>query len=152
MKTADEIADEVTRLTDKGIEAGAYFLLQRTKEKLSVPAPYRIAYATQRSKLRPPGTPYRVATEPATPGAPPRLLNGLLRASGHVRDGTAAGSKEVVFATPYAAWLEFTANHMYASVTLAENREALAKVIGGPFTGEVSSTGSREAFDSGDEF
>lgn len=138
--TADEIMGEIDRMAGAGVEAAASFLVERTQEKLSVPAPYRIVYARKIGGVRLVGTDYRVATEPATPGAPPRMLNEVLRESGHV-EAVSETEQQVVFATNYAPWLEFEANHAFAVPTLEENLDGLGKIIGEAFTTDIAGYG-----------
>jgi hypothetical protein len=124
--TADEIMGEIESAAGRGLEAAAHFLLERTEEKLSVPAPYRL---NRRGR--------RVATVPATPGAPPRMLSGVLRGSGHV-EAVSETEQQVVYGTPYAPTLEFDTGHPFAIPTLEENLDALGKIIGEEFTAGVN--------------
>jgi hypothetical protein len=135
--SADEIMDAIEHTAGLGLEAGANFLLQQTEEVLSVPAPYKIVYARKIGGARSVGTPYRVATVPATPGSPPRLLNAILRGSGHV-EAVSETEQQVVYGAPYGPWLEFEANHAFAVPTLEANLDALGQIIGEPFTSGVS--------------
>ena len=73
-----QLAAEIRRSLGAGLKAGAIFLSSRVKEILSVPAP-RVRVLGKRGKSA--GIYYYRATEPATPGAPPRKLSGRLRAS-----------------------------------------------------------------------
>ncbi len=124
-ETADSIAEEVERLAGKGLVAGAYYLLERIQELISVPAPSR---RTKSGRL--------VATVPAIPGAPPRRLTGQLRGSGFVRE-IDARRVDVVFATPYSRRLEFE-GHPYMIVALNEHLSELGRIVGEEMTGEVS--------------
>ncbi len=123
--SADSIADDIERLAGKGLVAAGYHLLEKTQELISVQAPTR---RTKSGRL--------VATVPAIPGAPPRVVTGQLRGSGFVRE-VDTKQVDVVFATPYARNLEFGMNHPYMIVALNQNLGALGKIVGGEFTGEV---------------
>lgn len=133
MMTADEIASEVERLAGKGILEAGYFLEEQIQELISVPAPYRI---TKSGRF--------VATTPAIPGAPPRRLSGALRRSGFVRQ-VSDNEVEVVFATPYAHWLEFDTSHQFMTTALDRHLEALGRIVGEVVTGEVVGTGETQS-------
>src|SRR4051812_1421314 len=108
VRTPEQIAAEVERLADRGLLAAGTMLSSRIKEKISVPAPRRRVIAGPNSTVRPPGTPYSVATTPATPGAPPRKVNGWLRARVMVRQPSPGVVQVGVFnyvpARPLETW------------------------------------------------
>jgi hypothetical protein len=73
--TPEEVEKQVQRALGVGLEGACIFLSNRIKETLSVPAP--------RATVTDPFTGQRltIASEPATPGAPPRKVTGELRGS-----------------------------------------------------------------------
>lgn len=122
----DKVLAEVERRLNRGLTAGANVLLNRIKEKLSVPAP-RVLVTSKK------GIPYYRATTRATPGAPPRKLSGRLRASGSYEVDIAERNTRIVFNTIYAIPLDTHMNHPYLSSTLpeaaAEMKEAMKRAM-----------------------
>jgi hypothetical protein len=133
VRTLDQIAREVERTAGRGLLAAGSFLSSRIKEKISVPAPRRRVVAGPSSTVRPPGTPYYVATTPATPGAPPRKLSGVLRSRVMVKQPAPNIVQVGVFNLAYARRLEVT-GHPYLIPTLMENLGNLDRIIGDAFT------------------
>jgi len=70
-KAVVRVIDDRSRL---GMRKMVDFLVEKTKEILSVPAPKTLVKPRF-------GAPYYRALTPATPGAPPRKLSGALQAS-----------------------------------------------------------------------
>lgn len=133
IRTLDQIARDAERLAGRGLLAGGTFLATRIKEVLSVPAPRRRVIAGPRSRVRPPGTPYWVATTRATPGAPPRKLSGRLRASVMVKQPSPERVQVGVFNLVYARPLETWMNHPYLWNTFISERDRLGRIIGSEF-------------------
>lgn len=78
-KLKAKIASQLKRAANKGTEAAVRFLVARVKEAVSVPAPKKLVRGTPvPGKRLGPIVGYRV-TQPATSGAPPRLVSGKLR-------------------------------------------------------------------------
>lgn len=104
------------RLMDERVHrilyAGLSVLKTATKEILSVPAP-RVRVVSKG------GVAYWRATTPATPGAPPRKLSGVLRqrVTSSIDVKTRTGRYGTY--TPYAARLEAQA-HRYLTVVLEQ--------------------------------
>lgn len=131
--TPDQIERKVEQLAGRGLAAGASYLAQRLKEKISVPAPRRRVIAGPRSKARVPGTPYYVATVRATPGAPPRKLSGNLRNRVMFRQRDVLAWQVGVFNIVYGRPLEVWMNHPYIWPTLQEELGNLDRIIGQEF-------------------
>jgi hypothetical protein len=70
----DKLMNEVDRRAERALSAGAILFVNEVKQTLSVAAPRRMAVSKR-------GIRYPVARTRATPGAPPRLITGRLRAS-----------------------------------------------------------------------
>jgi hypothetical protein len=122
---SDGMKEEINRLTFRGLTAASIFLANRVKELVSVPAPRRWV------KPRRGGPRYLVATTRATPGAPPRKLNGRLRADVTYDVAQDGQSSRVGVNTKYGRRLEAT-GHLYLTVALARFQADLAAIIASP--------------------
>jgi hypothetical protein len=136
--TAEQIEQEVLRITGRGLLAAGAYLSGRLKEVLSVPAPRKyVGFGVKGSigvDLQ--GKTWRATTK-ATPGAPPRKVSGSFRSKVTVRQPAQHHVQVGVFADVRAWPLETWMRHPYLVTTFQRERGNLQRIIGSEFGSRV---------------
>lgn len=117
---------KIQALAGRGLQAATIHLSNRVKQALSVAAPRRRTLSGR-----------YVATEPASPGAPPRKLSGQLRRSiawqMYKLNTVGRVGTNLVYGRPLETWM----GHSFLGYTLKRAQGELVTVLGRTWGGSV---------------
>ena len=121
----EELDRQMQAAARRGVVAGCIFLKDKIREAVSVPAP-RKRVLGRRGRFA--GVLHHRATEPATPGAPPRKVTGRYRSTIDYQVAGDGLSGRIGSNAVQARRLE-EGGHPHIRITLERNRDELAQVM-----------------------